>query len=178
MNTIFDIDLTDNDLQNTNYHFQPILTKKLDNLESDFNQSIINEIVLWKVSRFSQLDGETLQFLNKIKKSDEFLDKVLTKEILRRLLSTNGIQLAMASTIMRFKNPTIYQIIDQRVYRFIYGKNLPIYFSNHEKQIELYLEYLDKLQDVCHHKNINYEFSDRIIYDLDKHYNKAEKIRY
>ncbi|SFB86234.1 hypothetical protein [Kaistella jeonii] len=81
----------------------------------------------------------------------------------------------MASTILRFKNPSVYQIIDQRVYRFIYGQNLPLYFSNAQKQIELYL---DKLKGVCEKKNIDFTLSDRILYQMDKHHNKGEKIRY
>jgi len=32
------------------------LTIKLDKLNSDFNQEIINEIVLWKVDRYSLFD--------------------------------------------------------------------------------------------------------------------------
>ena len=47
------------------------------------------------------------------------LNKEKTCEILTSLLKTKGVQLAMASTILRFRNPNIFQIIDQRVYRVI-----------------------------------------------------------
>ena len=125
------------------YKYQEELTPKLDELEADFNQEIINEIALWKVNRYVLMQEDTLELLNKIKKSDDKLNEDLTKQILERLLEKHqkGIQLAMASTILRFKNPSIYQIIDQRVYRFIYGKPLK-YPNTIDEQINLYLKYL------------------------------------
>lgn len=178
MKTIFDIEITNEDLQNVNYKYQLELTSKLDGLDDDFNQEIINEIVLWKVNRYSFLDDETFSVLNKINKVDLVLDIELTTEILTKLLNTKGIQLAMASTILRFKNPNIYQIIDQRVYRFIYGIEMPKYFSSIEKQIDFYIEYLQKLKQVCIEKGIDFNLSDRIIYELDKLHNKEIKIKY
>ena len=178
MKTIFNTNITKEDLQNVNYKYQLELTSKLDDLNSDFNQEIINEIVLWKVNRYSFLDDETLALLNQINKEDEVLKVELTTQILTKLLNTKGIQLAMASTILRFKNPDIYQIIDQRVYRFISGNNLPVYFSTIEKQIELYIDYLEKLNQVCIEKEIEFRLSDRIIYELDKLHNKEIKIKY
>ena len=178
MKTIFDIEITNEDLQNVNYKYQLELTSKLDGLDDDFNQEIINEIVLWKVNRYSFLDDETFSVLNKINKVDLVLDIELTTEILTKLLNTKGIQLAMASTIMRFKNPNIYQIIDQWVYRFVYGIEMPKYFSSIEKQIDFYIEYLQKLKQVCIEKGIDFNLSDRIIYELDKLHNKEIKIKY
>ncbi len=178
MKTIFDIEITNEDLHDVNYKYQLELTSKLDGLDDDFNQEIINEIVLWKVNRYSFLDDETFSVLNKINKVDLVLDIELTTEILTKLLNTKGIQLAMASTILRFKNPDIYQIIDQRVYRFVYGIEMPKYFSSIEKQIDFYIEYLQKLKQVCIEKGIDFNLSDRIIYELDKLHNKEIKIKY
>ena len=178
MKTIFDIEITNEDLQNVNYKYQLELTSKLDGLDDDFNQEIINEIVLWKVNRYSFLDDETFSVLNKINKVDLVLHIELTTEILTKLLNTKGIQLAMASTILRFKNPDIYQIIDQRVYRFVYGIEMPKNFSSIEKQIDFYIDYLQKLRQVCIEKGIDFNLSDRIIYELDKLHNKEIKIKY
>lgn len=178
MKTINEIELSEEHLKNEKYNFQPRLTKKLDLISSDFDQEIINQIVLWKVNRYAEIDNETFSLLNSIKKEDTFLNESLTKQILEKLLSTKGIQLAMASTILRFKNPKIYQIIDQRVYRFIYGKKLPKYFGTIETQVKLYFDYLQELRSVCEQKEINYELSDRIIYELDKEFNKNKKIDY
>lgn len=181
MKTINDIEITDEHLENKNYKFQPKLTKKLDDISSDFNQEIINEIVLWKVNRFVEIDDEIFSLLNNIKKDDEYINEDLTKEILEKLLckkTTKGVQLAMASTILRFKNPKIYQIIDQRVYRFIYGKVMPKYYSSIDAQIETYLQYLKDLRSICNEKGIPFELSDRILYRLDKDYNKGNNIKY
>lgn len=178
MKTIKDIEITESHLNNERYSFQPVLTRKLDSITTDFNQEIINEIVLWKVNRYAELKNETLLLINTINKDEEVLNKALTIQILQELLQTKGIQLAMASTILRFKNPRIYQIIDQRVFRFIYGENMPKYFGTINSQIELYLEYLDKLKSICEENKIYFEHSDRVIYELDKEFNKDEKIKY
>ena len=86
----------------------------------------INEIILWKVNRYAAIDTETLKLINQIKKEDTQLNTELTCAILLRLLGKyqKGVRLAMASTILRFKNPKVYQIIDQRVYRFIYKEQI------------------------------------------------------
>lgn len=178
MKTISEIEIPEEHLKNEKYNFQPKLTPELDTITSDFDQEIINQIVLWKVNRYAEINDDTFSLLNTIKKENTNLDEDLTKKVLGKLLSTKGIQLAMASTILRFKNPKIYQIIDQRVYRFIYGEKLPKYFGTIEFQIKLYLEYLQKLRSICEQKGINYELSDRIIYELDKEFNKNEKIDY
>jgi hypothetical protein len=162
------------------YSYQDLLTPELDNLADDFNQDIINEIVLWKVNRYALIEPETLALLNKIKKEDHGLDKELTREILFNLLSKGhkGIRLAMASTILRFKNPNIYQILDQRVYRFIFGKELKYSLTNIEEQIGTYFEYLDKLNKVCKQKKIDFREADRILYMMDKKHNSGKKISY
>ena len=178
MKTLNEIEITEEHLKLEKYNYQPRLTAKLDELNKDFDQEIINQIVLWKVNRFAEIDNETLILINSITQDSENLNENLTTEILENLLTTNGIQLAMASTILRFKNPKIYQIIDQRVYRIIYGETLPKYFSSVEKQISLYLKYINDLKNVCDQRGINFELSDRIIYELDKEFNKDEKINY
>jgi len=163
------------------YHYQEELTKKLDEVENDFDQNQINEIVLWKVNRYTKLDHETLTKLNGIKKTDKKIDKELTRTILKALLPKKGIQLPMASTILRFKNPKLYQIIDQRVYRIVYGENLNLSYNYDERrsdeQINIYLDYLDQLRVVSDRLNIKFELADRILYMADKDLNKDEPLR-
>lgn len=177
MKTYKDINIEDT--KTTEYKYQEKLTNYLDNYENDFSQELIDKIVLWKINRYAFVPKETLDKINKIKKTDKKINIDLTREILSELLSENvkGIKLAIASTILRFKNPRIYQIIDQRVYRFICGKSFKSPKSINQ-QINLYLKYLEKLQDVCNTLNIEYQESDRILYELDKKYNKGEKIKY
>ena len=157
------------------------MTEKLDIVENDFDQVLINEIVLWKVNRYAKLQHDLLDKLNSIKKSDTIINEELTRSILRGLLSTKGIQLPMASTILRFKNPKLYQIIDQRVYRIIYGENLNLGYNQNNKkndeQIEMYLSYLVKLRSVSAAHNVKFELSDRILFMADKDLNKDEPLK-
>ena len=96
---------------------------------------------------------------------------------LRELLDTHGVKLAMASTILRFRNPNLYQIIDQRVFRFIYpNKDLSKITTKKVEQIEIYLQYLEDLREICQSKNVDFNLSDRIFYALDKEKNKDHKL--
>ena len=159
------------------YSFQPVLTKKLDSNNQDFDQQTINEIVLWKVNRYAELTEQCLDIINQIKETSSQIDEELTKEILVHLLNTKGIRLPMASTILRFKAPKLYQIFDQRVYRYLYGENQ----SNStiiEKQINVYLKYLKDLRIKCETLNIDFQFSDRILYQADKIQNASIPIKY
>ena len=164
------------ELLNLEYKFQPELTEKLDKVNSDFNQELINEIVLWKTNRYAELNKETLNLINKIDQKSEFINSALTGEILMHLLETKGIRLPMASTILRFRNPKIYQIIDQRVYRLIYGTQLKLK-TNLNDNILQYLDYLTDLRNVCNSYQIPFSKSDRILYEYDKLMN-LEKIKY
>lgn len=179
MKTIFEITLNESDLDISSFKHQVELTKKLDGLNSDFNQEILNEIILWKVNRYAKFDDETINLLNKINPKDENLEISLTSNILKSLLNKNqnGVRLAMASTILRFRNPKVYQIIDQRVYRFIYGEELKYSKSNINLQINIYFDYLNKLKDVCAKYSIKFEEADRILYKMDKVYNRDLKLK-
>ena len=65
--TILDKDFR---FQKSDYEFdyQKNLTQKLDNNKSDFTQDTLNEIVLWKVNRYAQLDKELINLINSIDK--------------------------------------------------------------------------------------------------------------
>jgi len=180
MKTVFDEDFN---LQNSDYDFnyQKALTGRLDNFEGDFNQELVNEIVLWKVNRYAEVDSATIKLVNQIDRNSVNIDEQLTREVIRQLLETNGVQFAMASTFLRYRNPNIYQIIDQRVYRIIYPKRIfkPSYtksFSNISKQIDLYINYLTDLRKVCDQLEITFNLADRILYEADRRVNKNERL--
>ena len=78
----------------------------------------------------------------------------------------------MASTVLRFACPEHLQIIDQRVYRFITQDDKLKLPFNVDKKIDLYFEYLKTLKTVCEKYGIDFKESDRILYQLDKIYNK------
>ncbi len=172
--TLFDTTI---DTAKFEYDYQDNLTEKLDKISGNFDQTIIDQIVLWKVNRYAELDNKTLTLLNKINKTDTVIDLQFTVELLKNLLNTNGIRLPMASTILRFKNPNIYQIIDQRAFRLINKKELKIP-HNQSEQIKLYLNYLSTLRDVCNQEGFDFSNADRVLYWADKNINQDKKIRY
>jgi thermostable 8-oxoguanine DNA glycosylase len=154
------------------YDYQLELTKQLDNLSIDkFDRKIFYEIILWKLNRYPQIDNtliEKLKPLSSLKPKEHYKSKQLLKE----LLSCRGIRLPMASTILRFINPNVFQIIDDRVFRVLEleGKipTKPKNINNNylEKSCEIYFHYLDRLRDICNEK-LPFEDSDRILYLLD-----------
>jgi hypothetical protein len=157
------------------FNYQKVLTNKLDTFEGEFDQEVINQIVLWKVNRYAPVDDEALHLLNQISSEQTELNIALSSKVLSALLGCHGIRLPMASTILRFKNPDIYQIIDQRVYRMIYKNELKVP-SKIDDQIELYHNYLLKLRKVCIQNNIDFKVADRVLYEADKRLNKDVKL--
>jgi thermostable 8-oxoguanine DNA glycosylase len=174
--------LSRDDLQSDdwNYDYLPEITSMLDSYGGDFDQVIVNKVVLWKVNRYPIIDDAILQELNGIKKSDESVSPVVLRTLLLKLLSCHGIQLPMASTILRFKNPKLFQIIDQRVYRLIYGKKMKLpgsyNIANLEKLVDLYIQYLKTLRNQCDQLNIPFEKADRILWMADRRINKDEPL--
>lgn len=160
------------------YNYQSSLTAKLDCYTLPFNQEVVNEIVLWKVNRYAELSTETLSLINQI---DSEWDEALIRNVLYALLSEKGVQLPMASTILRFRNKHLFQIIDQRVYRILYEDELKLNQqkteSNILKQIDLYLLYLKDLRIACSKLHISFEISDRVLYNADKRINSTEKLK-
>lgn len=172
------LDETDFDYSNETYNYQHELTLKLDNSDKQkASQELINEIVLWKTNRYVQMEQSTLDLLNSTSINSKVLDEDFSRKLLSELLGTKGIRLAMASTILRFRNPNIYQIIDQRAYRFAGLGELKLP-TNHEEQIILYFDYLKTLRDIANKNGFDFHNADRILYQQDKLNNKDEKINW
>jgi hypothetical protein len=170
------ISRNDLDPNDWNYDYLPQITPMLDAYDGDFDQVIVNKVVLWKVNRYPIIDDALLKDLNRIRKADESIMPGALKTVLLKLLKCHGIQLPMASTILRFKNPTLFQIIDQRVYRLIYGKKLKLpgsyNITNCKKLADLYIQYLKDLRAKCDELDIPFEKADRILWMADKRINK------
>ena len=153
----------------TFYKFQPELTKRLDDLEpTSIDQSVINEIVLWKVDRYVRLNNENIDQLKKLTvlKAGEHKK---SNDVLKALLDVNGVDLPMASTILRFINPKVFQIIDRHAYRAVYGEKYPLHQATPaEKKISLYHDYISDLIDLCRSKGIAFTTIDRLLYIFDK----------
>jgi len=162
------------------------LTNNLDKkVDIDFTQDIINEIVLWKVNRYVTInDSEWIKDFNELKYIEDLeTNEKQIRNILEKMLKTHGIRLPMASTMLRFRNPKVFQIIDERTFRIIFGNNLEMRKKydayNVSDRIGAYFEYLKKLRLDCKKKNIEFSEADRILYQYDieenKNFTKSKK---
>ena len=154
------------------YEYQPQLTNRLDAFKDrHFDQALINEIVLWKVNRYAQLSENTLAEINQLKDLAPGEYK-RGKAALKQLLRERGVDLPMASTILRFRNPRVFQIIDRHAYRAVYGNKYPLYpASSVENKVEVYFRYLDDLAELSKSKGIAFKDIDRFLYVFDKKLN-------
>jgi len=155
-----------------NYNYQANLTKELDNLRRvTFTQSTVNEIVLWKVNRYVSLDNEILLSIDNLKTLTNGEHRQ-AQTVLECLLSIHGIDLPMASTLLRFRNSKVFQIIDRHAYRAIYGRDYPLYTtSSSSRKISTYFVYLDELIRLCKKRNLEFQAIDRLLYQFDKRIN-------
>jgi hypothetical protein len=155
------------------YAYQPELTAKLDALSGgDLTQEHFYEIVLWKLNRFPRLAGGLLYELRTIAALKPREHKRADRQ-LKALLQSPGIALPMASTVLRFLAPEVFQIIDDRVYRIVFpGRakypSKPSTPSNVylEASVNIYFDYLDELhRQAC--DVLPFREADRILYQLD-----------
>ncbi len=146
------------------------------------NRDIINSIVLWKINRQVNVNTKLFASLKKLKISpDLFNEKEKEVEsIAIGLLETNGIKIAMASTILKMFYPETFPIIDQRAYRELYGEELPEFYGKNanKKYVELYFKYI---KDCCSYNekvcpNIKFKDVDKILYQLDLE--KGNSVKY
>ena len=157
------------------YSFQESLTKELDSIEGDFNETTLLKIVLWKTNRYPELEENTIQIINELKRNYS-IEKA--KTVLFHLLGLKGFDLPMASTVLRFACPNELQIIDKRVYRFIMPDDkLKIPYNKREK-VEMYFKYIEHLKSTSEKYSIPFHKSDRILYQLDKNLNHDIPIDY
>lgn len=151
------------------YNYQPELTEHLDNLEDvAIDQSLINEIVLWKVNRYVRINDDIEVQISELKllKAGEHRK---SKKELSSLLELNGVDIPMASTIFRFINHEVFQIIDRHAYRAVYEKKYPLDTNSPtERKIAVYFDYIDELIKLCESKLLAFATIDRLLYIFDK----------
>lgn len=160
-------------LDNYKYPSGESITNKIKSKRGIAKQKdIINEIVLWKINRAPDISDEIIKKLLKIKKLKSLtlssdIEKV--KELIIALLNSEGVRIAMASTILHFYNPKIFPIIDQRAYRELYSKVFPS-ITKKEEMADLYIQYIKDCvayhQDKC--PTLPFSRIDQILYQLDK----------
>jgi len=154
------------------YRYQRELTVHLDGLGSQpFAQDVINEIVLWKLNRYAKLSPSALEALNSVTDTQPKAHRT-AKAALATLLGEPGVDLAMASTFLRFRNTKAFQIIDRHAYRAVYGEDYPLYSSSSDDaKIDLYFRYLDRLFAFADSKKVDFKILDRVLYVFDKQVN-------
>jgi len=158
------------------YRYQPQLTSRLDGIgDVAFSQDLINEIVLWKLNRYVFLDNAALQSIDALRclKAGQHRQG---EAVLRWLLGTHGVDLPMASTILRFRNARAFQIIDRHAYRAIYDQDYPLCTGTSPcRKITVYFDYLDQLVELCETRELAFETIDRLLYVFDKGQNGSLK---
>lgn len=162
----------------TNYYYQPELTDKLDKLKGiKIDEKLLLEIVLWKINRYPDVNKINFKEINSLSKIlPENFRK--SEKALSDLLTIKGIGLPMASTILRFRNPNVFPIIDKRAYRVLMKKDkLSVYTSTPiKKQVGIYFDYVEKVHQFSKDTGIMLRDVDRLLYIFDKEENKRIKI--
>src|SRR3954465_7073981 len=85
------------------YQYQQALTAHLDSLpDKPFSQETVNEIVLWKVNRYVGLPKKLRDSVHALRTLSP-RDHRQAEPVLLNLLDCRGVDLAMASTFLRFQ---------------------------------------------------------------------------
>jgi hypothetical protein len=145
----------------------PTLTPKLDQSSGELTQERINEIVLWKVARYVNLPPDVLDALNGLKQLKAG-EHIKGQNVLKALLSCDGVRLPMASTFLRFANPSVYQIYDRHMWRALYGEPHKINLKKTETAVPLYWQFIEELRGQCATLKIDFLNADRILFEFDK----------
>ena len=133
-----------------------------------FSQEIVNEIVLWKVNRYARLPEGVRNALHTLRTLKPKMHRDGEK-VLGLLLECSGVDLPMASTILRFQAADVFQIIDKHAYRAVFGVAYPLYpASNPKSKISTYFDYLDALHQLALSSKTSFCDLDRILYIFDK----------
>jgi len=162
------------------YNYLPELTAKLKRIcRRPLNDGLLNQIVLWKVNRYAEIDDDLLQRMNLLAKVKPGMH-TKAEDVLLCLLSCKGFNLPMATTILRFLNPDTFQIIDRRAYRAVYPEEYPRCLSTTKKdekvrkdKVRRYFLYLDKLRTLCRQRgDLEFRTADEALYQYDKDTNR------
>ncbi|MFZ0946213.1 MAG: hypothetical protein WB930_09275 [Syntrophobacteraceae bacterium] len=151
------------------FRFQPSLTERLDRLDdTEFSQDLVNEIVLWKINRYVRLTRSLMKELDDLRTLSQGEHRK-SKSVLNRLLNTHGVDLPMASTLLRFRNPDVFQIIDRHAFRAVYGIPFKLYTATStERKMDTYFQYLEELLSLCLSRSLEFRTVDRLLYIFDK----------
>jgi len=152
----------------------PELTEKLDALaraDEPLSECGVFEIVLWKVNRYASIPDSVRKDMHALRKLGP-REHRLGRDVLLALLDCKGVDLPMASTLLRFQVPTVFQIIDRHAYRAVFRLAYPLsQKSRPEDKAETYFKYLDELHNLADSRKVKFTDLDRILYVFDKDLN-------
>jgi thermostable 8-oxoguanine DNA glycosylase len=156
------------------YQYQRDLTTRLDTLPDEpFSQETINAIVLWKVNRYVRLPQELRDSLHALRVLSPH-DHRRAEPVLLNLLDCHGVDLAMASTFLRFQNTDVFQILDRHAYRALFGERYTVNSkAPPNTKVAVYFKYLDSLHELAAARRVAFRELDRILYVFDKAHNGA-----
>ena len=178
----YKFDLNKDDLKEytREYNYNPNEKVKLnklsleikDNDERHLSIEDLRRIVLWKLNRIIDIDESLIFKLDKLAKSrEQNLENPEIREIIEKLLNSRGVQLPMASTILKFLHSDMFPIIDVRAYRVLFGKKKNL-GGNYKGKFEIYLKYIEKIREISKKTGIPFNEIDEGLYQLDKEKNK------
>lgn len=145
----------------------PWLTPRIDALRHRmFGLAEVHQIALWKLNRYVDPPSCALGGINMTRRLKPG-EHQRARSIIELLLNARGIGLPMASTILRFRNPDVFQIIDRHAYYALYGQQLELP-ARVDQMISMYFTYLGDLHRLAKTKNIDFASMDRTLYVLRK----------
>ena len=138
------------------------------NGSTSITEDDLRRVSLWKSDRVLSVSEKTLEKLNELSaRSDVKLKDELVKEVIENLVISQGIGFPMASAILKFIKPTIFPIIDVRVYRALTGKK-PYYATY---SYEKYIDYAEKVSEISKKLNRPLSEIDEQLYCYDQKHN-------
>jgi len=130
----------------------------------------LRRIALWKLSRIVDVPDSLIERMRAMATTTELtVDSDQSRLIITDLIACDGVGFPMASSFLKFIRPDVYPIIDVRAYRALTGKRL----RSNQYNLDLYLEYVRRIQDIANDLKIPLSIVDEQLYCFDKELNKG-----
>lgn len=134
------------------------------------SESDLRRVSLWKSDRVLSVTEDTLEKLNELSANKSVqLKDALVKEVIERLVLSQGIGFPTASAILKFINPEVFPIIDVRAYRALTGRKPHYTTYSYEK----YIEYAEQLTKISISLNRPLREIDEQLYCFDQKHNEV-----
>ena len=129
----------------------------------------LRQVWLWKGNRVLSVSPETLKKLKMLSKTKGIqIQDPIVKEVIERLVESQGIGFPVASAILKFINPEVFPIIDIRAYRALTGAKS--YYTTYS--YKKYIAYARQLSAIAKATGRPLREIDEQLYCFDEKYNK------